>query len=54
MTNIQRTPTTAALPRRYDDLAGWWSLLPPPGDYEAEAADLQWLQWLADAPRSPR
>jgi SAM-dependent methyltransferase len=27
-------------PRLYDELAGWWSLLSPPSEYEAEAADL--------------
>jgi SAM-dependent methyltransferase len=26
--------------RLYDDLAGWWPLLSPPSEYEAEAADL--------------
>jgi SAM-dependent methyltransferase len=31
---------TPDLPRLYDDLAGWWPLLSPPSDYEAEAADL--------------
>ena len=29
-----------ALPRLYDDLAAWWSLLSPPSEYETEAADL--------------
>ncbi|MGH7517067.1 MAG: class I SAM-dependent methyltransferase [Gemmatimonadales bacterium] len=28
------------MPRLYDDLAGWWPLLSPPAEYEAEAADL--------------
>ena len=23
-------------PRMYDDLAAWWPLLSPPGDYEEE------------------
>lgn len=31
---------TPTLPRLYDDLATWWPLLSPPGDYEEEAADL--------------
>ncbi len=42
---------TAALPHLYDDLAGWWSLLSPPAEYEAEAADLLLrLGILPDAP----
>jgi SAM-dependent methyltransferase len=28
------------VPRLYDDLAGWWPLLSPPVEYEAEAEDL--------------
>ena len=31
---------SAAAPRLYDDLAGWWPLLSPPTEYEGEAADL--------------
>ena len=31
---------TPALPHLYTDLASWWPLLSPPGDYEEEAADL--------------
>ena len=27
-------------PRMYDDLAAWWPLLSPPGDYEEEIEDL--------------
>jgi SAM-dependent methyltransferase len=41
---------TSDLPRLYDDLAGWWPLLSPPSDYEAEAADL--LLRLDTAPDS--
>ncbi|MGH7528060.1 MAG: class I SAM-dependent methyltransferase, partial [Gemmatimonadales bacterium] len=36
--------------RLYDDLAGWWPLLSPPSEYEAEAADL--LPRLGTAPDS--
>jgi SAM-dependent methyltransferase len=35
---MQLTPS--ALPRLYDDLAGWWPLLSPADEYQDEAADL--------------
>ena len=38
-------------PRLYDELAGWWPLLSPPGEYEAEAADL--LPRLGNFPGPP-
>lgn len=31
---------TATLPRMYGDLAEWWPLLSPPGEYDEEADDL--------------
>jgi SAM-dependent methyltransferase len=42
--------SVAEVPRLYDDLAGWWPLLSPPSEYEAEAADL--LLRLGRAPDS--
>jgi SAM-dependent methyltransferase len=41
------------LPHLYDDLASWWPLLSPPGDYEDEAADLLPRLRTAPAPSPP-
>jgi trans-aconitate methyltransferase len=49
MANTEGRPIMAAPPRLYDDLAGWWPLLSPPGEYEEEAADLLLLLGTAAA-----
>lgn len=54
MTSARAAETTQFLPRLYRDLASWFPLLTPPGDYAEEAGIYRRVFQDLAAPRRPR
>ncbi|MEW6486694.1 MAG: class I SAM-dependent methyltransferase [Thermodesulfobacteriota bacterium] len=53
MTRLRSTDRSPSLPRLYRDLASWFPLLTPPGDYAEEAGIYREAFFALTAPRRP-